>query len=735
MPAAIPFIAAAAATSWAVGAGFVVAGSFAASLVGGAAAMGASMLMGRVLGESAPSPASQLNQPGAGRTQQVRQPTPSHEVIVGRIKKSGPIMFMQSMPDDSGRADGYFYIQHALAAHRCQQIDDIYLDETLSTDAKFSGLVRVGRNLGATDQVEDADFLADLGADFADHWLRGRTNICTRLKGSSSAFPNGLPNVSAMVWGIDEIYDPRSGTSGWTNNAILIIAWWMIWGEGYTLTDFDMDTLVASANVCDERVAVKHTVADLTFDATANTFSLLVSRQLDVGDGFRLASAGSLPSNLAADYTYYAIPCAEGAYKVATSSANALGGIFVDINDAGTGPHTLIYWDEARYKCNGSFAIDAQKRDVREQLLTACAGYAVEIGGIWYLHAGAAAMPILALDEDDLRGPMVTVPKRSMRDRFNGVRATFVNPDNAWQPGDAPPLLDTVYVGQDGGEEIYTDIRLPFTTSARCAQRLMKIQLERNRQQRLVRYPAKLTAMGLRPLDGCYISNARYGWLSEQHIVMGWVLADDGGIDLSLQQDSASVYAWTADDEKDMASFQSATLPDQSVLSAPSNLTATTPTTPVYSRLDVDWDVVSSLWIDAYLLEFRSAGSSAWTDSLPRTDTSAATIVVSGAIDLHVCALTRAGVTSAFTANLAPGAPTSMTHSGTTLTWTNGAGANQIQVFKSSSNTFSSSTLFATVAAVAGSTTVDDNSYYWIRSVNIAGNISAETGPVMVGMP
>ena len=151
-----------------------------------------------------------LTSSGANRTQQIRQPTAPHEVVFGRIKKSGSIAFLHSKEDDEGRAEGYFYVQHTLAFHQCEAVSDVYFDDELATADKFVGYQRIGKNLGAANQVEDADFLADLGPEiFGDHWLRGRTNLATRIKVKQEPFPNGIPNISALVSGNNQIYDPR----------------------------------------------------------------------------------------------------------------------------------------------------------------------------------------------------------------------------------------------------------------------------------------------------------------------------------------------------------------------------------------------------------------------------------------------------------------------------------------------------------------------------------------------
>jgi len=75
--------------------------------------------------------------------------------VLGRCKVSGPIVFLHSATDDEGRADGWFYAVVVLAAHRVRGIGEVFLADTVETDAKYAGLVRVDRHLGAPDQVAE----------------------------------------------------------------------------------------------------------------------------------------------------------------------------------------------------------------------------------------------------------------------------------------------------------------------------------------------------------------------------------------------------------------------------------------------------------------------------------------------------------------------------------------------------------------------------------------------------
>ncbi|MFN7307317.1 MAG: hypothetical protein ACK5TQ_12175, partial [Acetobacteraceae bacterium] len=194
MPVAIPIIAVAvgAVASAAVGGGIIGA------LVGAGTAFAITSFGGSVFPSRPPSaPAipsravDNTTAPGAGRTQSFRQPLTEHQLVFGRIKVGGPMVFIHSATDDQGRADGYFYAVVVLAAHRVQSIGDVWLGDTLATDAKFAGLVRIDRHLGAADQAANGNLIAETAGKWtANHRGRGRAYVAVRLKITAQAFPS-----------------------------------------------------------------------------------------------------------------------------------------------------------------------------------------------------------------------------------------------------------------------------------------------------------------------------------------------------------------------------------------------------------------------------------------------------------------------------------------------------------------------------------------------------------------
>ena len=762
MPAAVPAIAAAAASTAVTSAGFAIAGlsvATTAAIAGGAASILAGAAVSALTKPPSPDMSSALTTAGAGRATQVRQPLAPHQIAYGQVKVSGPMLLIHSQEDPDGRTFGDLFIVIPVCATHIKAIRTVYFGESLASDPKYEyaggaqTLIRIGKHLGATDQAADADFVADIGDPTwgANHRLRGRAYMAARLRWDSQYVPK-LENLSAIIDGVDTIYDPRTETTGFTNNAALCVANWITssYGEGRAWSKIHEATLIEAANVCDERVLVltSTTTFSVQDEGSPSAYGDLVlavgARWLDWGDGVRVSSSGSLPTGLAAATTYYVIPkedtVIDGVIRrriaLASTVANAFAGTEVALSSGGSGTLTLTYYDEARYKCNGTFTLDMEKGEVLDKLRASMAGYAFPRGGKWYIHAGAAALPTVTLTDDDLRAYPTITPKRSMRDRFNIVRGVFVNPDANWQPTDAPPRIDDDYIAEDADEELAQNLTTNFITSERQMQRVMKIELERNRQQGLAEVPCKLTAFKLAPLDGVYLTLDGY-LTASQHRVIGWGLSPDLGVDITAQQDSADVYDWSTADELVGTDFQGLVLPDPELVNAPASVVVQTPVTPTYENVVATFSEVASIWMEYYDVEYREAGSGDWISygSIGKDSQLRAQIERTEATDVRVRAVHR-GAPSEFTTNLAPATPTSGSATGgeaqITLDADVDAGTTEIQIFTHDSNAFGSSSLLDTITPAElpyAHTGLGDGAthYYWLRAVNADGNISDET--------
>ena len=125
--------------------------------------------------------------------------------------------------------------------------------------SKYSGLVRVKKHLGTDGQSADTDLIASSNSKWtSNHKLSGIAYIYVRLEFSADAFPNGLPNISALVQG-KKVYDPRTTNTDYSTNPALCIRDYLTdskYGFGASSSEIDDTAFTTAANICDETVSL-----------------------------------------------------------------------------------------------------------------------------------------------------------------------------------------------------------------------------------------------------------------------------------------------------------------------------------------------------------------------------------------------------------------------------------------------------------------------------------------------
>jgi hypothetical protein len=359
--------------------------------------------------------------------------------------------------------------------------------------------------------------------------------------------------------------------------------------------------------------------------------SLVTGMYTQTGDAFTVSTTGTLPAPLAAATTYYWIRLSPTVGQLATTYANAMAGTAIDLTTIGTGTHTLTVSSEPRYRCNGTFETSQQKADVLRSLLSSCGGTAPYIGGTFSLNTAAWRTPTATLTADDLDGTINVVTRLSRRDVWNGVKGIFSNPADLWQPTDFPAITNATYLSQDGGERLWRDIDLPFTTSYATAQRLAKIDLEQVRQQISTVWPCKLSALVHQVGDVVRLTYPRFGWSAKEFEIMDLKLVsrqgNEGvmriGVDLALRETAASVYDWNNGEETIVDPAPDTTLPSATVVEALTGLLLESGTSQLYLRLDgtvfsrlkVSWTAAVGGYIQQggnVEIQYRTSNTTIW---------------------------------------------------------------------------------------------------------------------------
>jgi hypothetical protein len=568
----------------------------------------------------------------ATRTVSVRNSIAAWRVIYGRVRTGGAMTYYQST--NSNRNAHFVY---TIAGHEIEAISDFYVDDARSTiDPATNNATGVWANeifgyekLGTAGQTAFAELVTNSGGKWTtDHRQRGRACVYLKTLFTPNNFPQGLPNFTWVVKG-KKVYDPRTLTTAYSVNPALCLADYLC-DATYGLkadyaTEIDETALVAAANECEERVAVAANTRTFTANTTSNAITLdSAFSEVGEGDGVRVSTTTTLPAPLVAATTYYAIFGAKGELKLATTFANAIAGVAIDLTTTGTGTHTLTHWDQPRYTLNGSFETSAEPQQVIGQMLSAMAGTCVPIGGQWIIRAGAYETPTVTLTESDLTGPVRIQTRVSAREIFNGVKGTFANPSDLYQQTDYPQITNSTYFAEDNDERKWEEASYPFTTNVVMAQRLSKIALERARQQVSVSLQCKLSAYRVQPGQTVALTFAKFGWTAKAFEVrtLDFAIREDGtlGVDLGLRETASTVWDWNSGEQVAFDSAPDTDLPDPFADLTPINLALSSGTADLFvagdgtvvSRIRATWDLLDNGLLDRFEVEFKRSADTPW---------------------------------------------------------------------------------------------------------------------------
>ena len=286
---------------------------------------------------------------------------------------------------------------------------------------------------------------------------------------------------------------------------------------------------------------------------------------------------------------------------------------------------------EKRYTVDGAFKTSETPRSILATICSSMAGIVVPIGDKFKIYAGEYRSPTLTLTEDDILSDIQVQTRFSRRESFNGVRGTFVSEVDNFEETDFPAVTNEYYKTLDGGERVWVDVQYSCVKSAAKAQRLAKIELERNRQSITVQLKAKLGAYQLEPMDTVMLTLSRMGWSSKvfevQHVALDFGQDSDGtpGIttSLMLRETASAVFDWNDGSESTYDLARNTNLPNPlstpvitgvSLSSGTSELYIRSDGT-VFSRIKVSWTAISDYYISSggkVQIQYKKSADSTW---------------------------------------------------------------------------------------------------------------------------
>lgn len=182
--------------------------------------------------------------------QTVRSSKAPARFILGRISTGGVLVWAQEQA--GAQADGeWVHLVYVLSEGAIAGLDGIYLgEEEIATYGEYASYELL------VDPAQVNAFLKANCRDWRDTQIgRGLSFVRLSLKHNAEKYPSGIPDVRFVVRGRNDLYDPRTGMSGYSDNTALHMLWFLRARCKVPDDEIIFETFASAANVCDEAVA------------------------------------------------------------------------------------------------------------------------------------------------------------------------------------------------------------------------------------------------------------------------------------------------------------------------------------------------------------------------------------------------------------------------------------------------------------------------------------------------
>jgi hypothetical protein len=187
------------------------------------------------------------------------------DVVYGTVRKGGQVVYLESTGTDSK----HLHLIIVWASHKCQSVvKEVYFNDALVIkdsiiEPAYSNALIYGYELGDQTtinpvllaQMNDPEVAPALSWTEA-HMLSGQCYSYFRLEYNTELYPQGIPNVSCIVEGKNDIYDPRNGGHYFTDNHALCVYDYLTWDRGFNIDSSKLDSasFITGANLSDQFV-------------------------------------------------------------------------------------------------------------------------------------------------------------------------------------------------------------------------------------------------------------------------------------------------------------------------------------------------------------------------------------------------------------------------------------------------------------------------------------------------
>ena len=197
---------------------------------------------------------------------------------------------------------------------------------------------------------------------------------------------------------------------------------------------------------------------------------------------------------------------------------------------------------QKRFTANGVlFGTDSHQKNINK-LLSAMNGRLIYSNGKYIVKAGIYEAPTEVLTEDDLIGAIQIKTSLERSDRFNTIRGIFVDAAANSKSTEFPKVQLADAVNRDNGEVLEKEIQLPMVSDSYQAQRIANKLIQLSDQQKIISFPANLSALRITAGDRVQVTVEELSWNQKVFECVGWTFSDEGGVNLTLREDSSLSY-------------------------------------------------------------------------------------------------------------------------------------------------------------------------------------------------
>lgn len=435
--------------------------------------------------------------PDTDRSRQstVKSATAPQKFIYGKALVSGPVSFIGL----GGSDNEDLYQTIVLAGHECASIDDVYFDDLVITKQQINSgnqhggavnggafnaengvnIVTINKYLGAASQTADSMFTTQFGNYTSDH--RGDGIAYLAMKWVLNA-------DSAKTW---DKFAPQN-----------------------------VSALVRGRLIYDPRLEV---AAGGTAGATPSS-----SNYIAYSDN---------PALCAIDYLMdqtigLKVPATKIAWDQVITAAN---GCDVTV--------TIPNGTEKTFACNGVvFATDSHQKNLNK-ILSSMNGTLVYSNGKYVIRAGIYTAPTVSLNEDSLVGSISVKTSIDRSERVNTIKGLFIDPAQGHKMVEFPTVQLSTELQRDNNQVMEKETQLTMTNTSFMAQRLAHKIIKAAGQQKVITFPANYSALNITAGDRVQVSIEELSWVDKIFICVSWVFSEDGGIALTLREDSPDAYS------------------------------------------------------------------------------------------------------------------------------------------------------------------------------------------------